>query len=280
MLNGLDSFEKKIEVPGTLVQNFTNDMVFLVLQRLPPAKFQTFCAQYGVELNENKQITNMTVGAMFKIIGCYMDAVDNEFKYNGGFSQKFKQYQTGVAAQLSQDTSGRVFYQYMCEVIFQYSSPLYSFFEKVRFGDDADIKNHFSLLPPVLRYYVLFDFYGALCMNILSGSSVDRNYAVTVVDKLNLAIIKMVDTQTALEWLEKNRPMLTTMDMYRICRDKIQAMAGRPVDYSVLSEAFPMYNSKWSLPTNTEERVVFTNTVNFYYSSPKHAADLLCAELP
>lgn len=277
MLTNLDDFEKKVKVPEELATIFSNDMIFQVLQQFTPEQLVVFCQKNDIGLNEKNQITSLSYQAVFKIHAAYFKEVDNEFKYNGMFSQRFENYQQNVIAQLS--SGNDVMYNYLCELIFQYSSPLYSYFEAIPVDYDRDIINHFSLLPPVFRYYVLADFYGAMCMKKLQGGLVDSNYSTTLIDKLNLAILKMTDANTALNWVELNRPTLIELGMYDTCRGKIEALAGQPTQYQVFSEAYPVFREKWQLRADTQEKKLFTSTMVFFYNAPILVAEQLLSEL-
>ena len=77
----------------------------------------------------------------------------------------------------------------------------YDFFKRFGFGTNDRITTAFSKLPPYLRFTVLKEF-------VFSDG-----FNFTVLDKLSLAAIKALGTDGAIEWTERERDRLSSIDI-------------------------------------------------------------------
>lgn len=274
------NFEKGVQVSPQLIEFFIDDMLENLISFLTPEQFFNVCLKYNFTCNSDDQTYNASFQSKYSIMNYYILAMNKYFSYD---EITTKQYQNFVNMASEEINTGRISPQNMsrtlANILFQFTTPLYSFFQACPLGYDSDIDAHLSLLPPLIRYYVLSDLYGQIAVKIATGEPIDINHAVSVIDRLNLAILKISDSQTAFNWVNENSDLFTYLDMYDTCMSKVHAFANRPVDYTTFNETLPFYNKNWRLPYDTDSRQIFTNIVEFYYNSPRHAAMLLVSDL-
>ncbi len=273
-------FEKGIQVSPQLINFFIDDMVESLITSLPPEQFVKAYAKYNFILNKNTETVDVSFRSKFLIMNYYILAMNEYFSCNETFTTQHQNFVNMVNEEIC---AGRISNHNMSRslirILFQFTTPLYSFFQSYPVGYDSDIDRHLSLLPPIIRYYVLSDLYGAIAVKMITNAPVDINEAAAVVDRLILAIIKISDSQTATKWINENYDLLVHIDMYDICMSRTYAFANRPVEYTTFSEALPFHDRNWSLPCDTDARRTFTSIVDFYYNSSQHAALFLASDL-
>ena len=141
---------------------------------------------------------------------------------------------------------------------------LISYFEKYEFGSRNDVLYSFSILPPIIRYKVLYFLHKKYPNNI------------SVIDKLVLATIKAFSVEETTNWIESEKNTLTKMEtvtekaynemaekkgiafaelirntspanMYILCKDKISkagdVINSKGVLYLDFETALPYYKS-------------------------------------
>ncbi len=105
------------------------------------------------------------------------------------------------------------------------------YFNKYRFGANADIQSSFSILPPIIRYIVLVTLYDN-----------DREN-VAIIDKLSLATLKAHDESKALAWLEERRNELLNMpSVTPEAASDLKKKLGESMAEVVIYQAPNMYN--------------------------------------
>ena len=266
----LDDFEKGINIPVELTYDFAIDMFQNVLYCMSDEGVEVALGHFGVGFDAEQGITSLPFKSLFSIVGYYTAAMNDVFNYHDNFAKEYAAFEAMV---LADDSNNReLHYKALVRFIHNLTSPLADFFNKHQFGTDRELMNHLSLLPPVMRYVVLSEMYGILVMDMLQEKLVNASYCSNVVDKLNLAILKVSDADTAFAWIESNKNVLVALDMYEVCVNKIQALANQEVEYSTFGEAYPKYAEKWNLKANSQDRQQFEAIVKFYYEMPKLAA--------
>lgn len=76
------------------------------------------------------------------------------------------------------------------------------FFKENKFGSRPDIMSHFSLLPAIIRFYVLDYLY-----------KTDENN-IKIIDKLSMARLKAFGKDNAMEWLKNNESKFRKLKDY------------------------------------------------------------------
>lgn len=274
------NFEKGIEVSPQIIESFIDDMVKNIMISLPREQFFNVCAKYNFTFNSNNQKIDIDFPAKYAIMNYYILAMNKYFSFD---EISITQYQNFVNMASQEISTGKISTQNMLcsliRILFQFTTPLYNFFQAYPLGNDRDIDNHLSLLPPIIRYYVLSDLYDQIAVKLVTGEPIDVNQATAVVDKLTLVIIKISDSQTAFNWLTENFDLLVHLGVYNACMSKVHIFANHTTDYTTFSEALPFHDKNWGLACDTDARRIFTYIVDFYYNSSSHAALLLASDL-
>lgn len=78
-----------------------------------------------------------------------------------------------------------------------YAYLLVDYFERYGFGPNMKILRVFSILPPIIRFYALENLYAKYPTN------------VHIIDRFILSIVKAVDKNEALIWLDERKNILT-----------------------------------------------------------------------
>lgn len=169
-----------------------------------------------------------------------------------------------------------------------YAFLLIEYFEKYKFGTNAEIVHHFSILPPIIRYLTLTELYIKDPENIF------------IIDKLSLAILKAFDKEKALNWLEERKDKLRKIssvninqpdnissmneelvenisiscpDMYELCVGKINMISaeiernGRL--YDDFESAIEYYRNSGIVQGDTPEIKEFNSIMEFLYLGRK-----------
>ena len=167
---------------------------------------------------------------------------------------------------------------------------LISYFEKYEFGSRNDVLYSFSILPPIIRYKVLYFLHKKYPNNI------------SVIDKLVLATIKAFSVEETTNWIESEKNTLTKMEtvtekaynemaekkgiafaelirntspanMYILCKDKISkagdVINSKGVLYLDFETALPYYKSNGILQGDDLETKEFNDIMCFLYMGRK-----------
>lgn len=73
--------------------------------------------------------------------------------------------------------------------------------------------------------------------------------------------------------------MLMHIGVYDTCLNKVDVLGDSKADYTTITEAAPVFRQKWRLENNTNDRMIFTDFLNYYYVSHKLAGEVLVADL-
>lgn len=273
----VDKFEKGVNLPIAEVVNLVNDMLANMMGQLSEEEVDLVHEKLNIAPEEGKPLD---FGTIFRILNCYTKAMDTAYNYNDEIAKGYQNFVAWASDEkITENKDPQHEIKCFVRFISNFTSPLMEYFSKFPLGIDREISNHLSLLPPIIRYFVLSEIYGSIAVQIVSGKDVNVDYAMLVIDKYSLAILKTCDATKAMEWVEKNKFVLDSVDMYQICTQKIEALSSTPVEYSTFSQAYATFSTKWRLPDDTEPRKVFTDRVRFYYNSPRYAADILLSEI-
>jgi len=133
-----------------------------------------------------------------------------------------------------------------------YAFLLIDYFEKYEFGTNLEVIHSFSTLPPIIRYLTLEYLYSKNPENLM------------IIDKLSLVILKALNKETAINWIEERKKILektpsvtenahkanikkygeeiariiifTAPNMYDLCTERVSLVA------DVISENGKLYN--------------------------------------
>lgn len=170
-----------------------------------------------------------------------------------------------------------------------YAYLLIEYFEKYKFGTNAEVVHHFSILPPIIRYLTLRELYVKDPKNIF------------IIDKLSLAILKAFNKEKAINWLEERKDNLREMrsvnltqpdniasaneelvenicpNMYELCVGKI-SMISAEIErngrlYDDFESAIEYYRSSGIVHGNTPEIKEFNSIMEFLYLGRKSHID-------
>ena len=112
-----------------------------------------------------------------------------------------------------------------------YAYLLVDFFEQYPFGSNMEIVSSFSILPPIIRYFVLQYLNVKYPTNLL------------VIDKLSLSILKAFNKETAIHWIEERKECLkNTSSVSAEAESNIVGKMGREYADVILSNAPNMYD--------------------------------------
>lgn len=170
-----------------------------------------------------------------------------------------------------------------------YSYLLIDFFEKYSFGSNLEIVSSFSILPPIIRYKTLRYLNDRYPENML------------VLDKLSLAILKVFDRETAINWIEKRKELLENTpsvsekakldmiekmgnelasmiisdapNMYQLCLNRINSVANtietRGKLYDDFESAITLYYQEGIINGDTSDVIEFNSVMEFLYLGRK-----------
>ncbi|MGC1034176.1 hypothetical protein [Pantoea agglomerans] len=171
-----------------------------------------------------------------------------------------------------------------------YASLFILYFKKYNFGSNNEIVSVFSILPPIIRFYVLDNLYNNDRKNLL------------VIDKLCLVLLKAFDKKDALMWLNARKSELSSVlpytaeaisdievahgkmcaelvvanapaNMYVCCLDRLEKVASIIEEggllYNSFEQAKQFYLDKGVLDNNSTENEEFNDIMEFVYLGRK-----------
>ncbi|WP_224653851.1 hypothetical protein [Pectobacterium versatile] len=171
-----------------------------------------------------------------------------------------------------------------------YASLFILYFKKYKFGSSNEIVSVFSILPPIIRFFVLDNLYNSDKNNLL------------VIDKLCLVLLKAFDKKDALNWLNKRKSELSSIlpytpeaisdievahgklyaelvvanapaNMYICCLDRLEEVAlileKQGLLYNNFEQAKPLYLDEGVLDKNSTENEEFNDIMEFVYLGRK-----------
>ncbi|MFI3231305.1 MAG: hypothetical protein R3Y29_07155 [bacterium] len=283
-------FKRDIEVPNDLILKFTNDMFSNLLNQMSVENKMKAFDYLGINIDPNTNTPQIQGDVFLKVLNYYIKAMENLFNLNPVIVENYREFQEILETKdldfLNQNMS-----KILERLVSYFTDPLHTFFYVNNFGRDRDIMNHFSLLPPLIRYYVLSDLYTPVAIQGIKGEAIDLDLITNVSDRLVLAILKISDQDTTLDWIDKNIYILQginlaspvpnlNMTLYNSCVNKVLALANNiKLQYNTFTEAYPHYKNNWKLDDSTPQRENFSKLVKFYYMSPLYAASELLNEM-
>lgn len=110
-----------------------------------------------------------------------------------------------------------------------YAYLLMDYFEKYEFGANLEIVRKFSILPPIIRYLTLDYLYSKYPENIM------------IIDKLSLVILKALNKDTAIKWIEERKEELKITPSVTAEKDIIKKN-GEELARIIISSAPNMYD--------------------------------------
>lgn len=177
------------------------------------------------------------------------------------------------------------------EALFKlYASLFILYFKKYKFGSSSEVVSAFSILPPIIRFFVLDNLYNNDKNNIL------------VIDKLCLVLLKAFDKKDALSWLNKRKSELSSIlpytaeaisaievahgklhaelvvanapaNMYICCLERLEEVAlileRQGLLYNNFEQAKPLYLDKGILDKSSTENEEFNDIMEFVYLGRK-----------
>lgn len=169
-----------------------------------------------------------------------------------------------------------------------YAFLLVDYFEKYKFGSNPEVLTSFSILPPIIRWITLDYLFK------------QGNTNTAIIDKLALVTVKAYDKETALNWVEDNKdllssllsikdsddikeivetvgveylPMLMNKTMYDICLEKINSISHQfdqtGILYKNFEEAIEFYKVNGKIDGNSDEVTEFNSIMEFLYLGRK-----------
>ncbi|QIA51083.1 hypothetical protein GW574_01495 [Pantoea agglomerans] len=171
-----------------------------------------------------------------------------------------------------------------------YASLFVLYFKKYNFGSSNEVVSVFSILPPIIRFFVLENLYNHDRKNLL------------VIDKLCLALLKAFDKKDALIWLNKRKSELSSVlpytpeaisdievahgklyaelvvanapaNMYICCLDRLEKVASilerEGLLYNSFEQAKALYLDEGVLDNNSIENKEFNDIMEFVYLGRK-----------
>lgn len=267
-------------IPHKVVNALTNDMLIQLLSKIPAQDVPKVLDFYKIDVNEQGVITSLPFDSFYILLSYYTRAIEIIFKYDENTINEMKAFESNVLTKKEYFGHPQFEVDIFSRFINRLSDPLQRFFAKNLLGEDRDIANHLSLLPPVIRVAIL----NGLLLNIRNylkdGNTLPPIFLQTVADKLNLAIIKLDDIKISYNWVQENRDILEAIDMYDTCVQKIQAFDnGSKAEYTTFSEAYVQYKQKWRLAPSTPVRAEFSEIVKIMYQLPEIACELLLHDI-
>jgi hypothetical protein len=112
-----------------------------------------------------------------------------------------------------------------------YAYLLIDYFEKYKFGTNSEVVHQFSILPPIIRHLTLEYLYSKYPENIM------------IIDKLPLAILKSINEEAAIKWIEERKEKLkATSSVTKSAEKDIIEKAGEELARIIISTAPNMYD--------------------------------------
>lgn len=112
-----------------------------------------------------------------------------------------------------------------------YAYLLIDYFEKYEFGTNLEIVHKFSILPPIIRHLTLEYLYSKYPENIM------------IIDKLSLVILKALNKETAIKWIEERKEELKiTPSVTKNAEKDIIEKVGEELARIIISTAPNMYD--------------------------------------
>ncbi|MBN1042904.1 hypothetical protein DVW07_12670 [Clostridium botulinum] len=112
-----------------------------------------------------------------------------------------------------------------------YAYLLINYFEKYEFGTNLEIVRKFSILPPIIRHLTLEYLYSKYPENII------------IIDKLSLVILKALNKEAAIKWIEERKEKLKTIPSVTKNAEKdIIEKCGEDLARVIVSTAPNMYD--------------------------------------
>ncbi|MBN3239829.1 hypothetical protein [Pectobacterium versatile] len=173
------------------------------------------------------------------------------------------------------------------EALFKlYASLFVLYFKKYNFGSRNEVVSAFSILPPIIRFFVLENLYNNDKSNLL------------VIDKLCLVLLKAFEKNEALNWLNERKNDLSNMlpytpeaitdieaahgklhaelivanapaNMYICCLERLEEVSlileKQGLLYNNFEQAKQLYLEKGILDENTSENKEFNDIMEFVY---------------
>ncbi|MBL5860052.1 hypothetical protein JBO49_05410 [Serratia fonticola] len=177
------------------------------------------------------------------------------------------------------------------EALFKlYASLFVLHFKKYKFGSSNEIMSVFSILPPIIRFFVLDNLYSSDKNNLL------------VIDKLCLVLLKAFDKKDALNWLNEREGELSSIlpytpeaiadieaahgklhaelvvanapaNMYICCLERLEKVAlileKQGLLYNNFEQAKQLYLDEGVLDNNNPENEEFNDIMEFVYLGRK-----------
>ncbi|CNH62801.1 hypothetical protein [Yersinia kristensenii] len=177
------------------------------------------------------------------------------------------------------------------EALFKlYASLFVLHFKKYNFGSSNEIVSVFSILPPIIRFFVLDNLYSSDKSNLL------------VIDKLCLVLLKAFDKKDALSWLNERECELSSIlpytpeaiadievaygklhaelvvanapaNMYICCLERLEEVAlileKQGLLYNNFEQAKQLYLDEGVLDNNNPENEEFNDLMEFVYLGRK-----------
>lgn len=284
-------FQKDINVPSDLILKFTNDMFRNLLNQIPEENISKAFDYLGIEIDPITNNPKIESDVFFKVLNYYIKSMESLFKINPVIVDDYKKFQDMIESKDIEFLNQNML-KILERLVAYFTDPLHTFFYVNNFGSDTDVMNHFSLLPPIIRYYVLSDLYTPIAIQGIKGEAINLELIVNITDKLVLSILKISDQNTTLEWIDKNIYILKginletpvpdlNMTMYDSCVRKVNTLANNnnSIKYDTFGEAYPHYKNNWRLGSDIQQRVAFSNIVKFYYMSPIYASKMLLNDM-
>lgn len=171
-----------------------------------------------------------------------------------------------------------------------YASLFVLHFKKYNFGSNNEVMNVFSILPPIIRFFVLENLYGSDKVNL------------QVINNLCLVLLKAFNKNDALNWLNERKCELSSIlpytpeaiaeielargkqfaeliianapaNMYVCCLERLEKVAltieKQGLLYNSFEQAKQLYLNKGILDDNNPENKEFNDIMEFVYLGRK-----------
>ena len=170
-----------------------------------------------------------------------------------------------------------------------YASILIEYFTKYEFGTNLQVVSSFSILPPIIRYITLNYLYDKNPNNLM------------VIDKLALVLLKALNKDAAINWLEERKEVLEKMqsvspdahkaiiekygeeyakllcenapNMYELCVERVNSVANvldkRGILYDDFESAITIYQKNGIISGSSPEIKEFISIMEFLYLGRK-----------
>lgn len=175
-----------------------------------------------------------------------------------------------------------------------YAYLLIGYFEKYKFGTNLEVVRQFSILPPIIRHITLEYLYSKYPENLM------------VIDKLSLALLKALNKEAAIKWIEERKEKLiltpsvaksaekdiiekvgeefariiisTAPNMYDLCTERINLVADdinkNGKLYNDFESAIDYYRESGSISGESSDIIEFNSIMEFLYLGRKSNSEL------